>query len=454
MKPTLPPIVSNFTIVKNLPKFVKNPIPILDSYIEDKGPTFAMNMSGLRQSIITTEPDFIQYILQKNNKNFKKSAVQTKMLAFYVGKGLLTSEGEYWLKQRRLIQPGFHRKKLANLVTIMNEVITNFIKTELTEAAEKGEEVDMFEKMMELAFVAVAKSLFSSSVTDEELHQLSTTITEVQSFLVKQVRLPFLHYWFKWSGQIKKHRQQTDEANLVILKLIKERRESGEHQDDLLDMLLESRYEDTGEGMTDKQLLEEALILFVAGHETSANALAWTWYILAQHPEAVAKIRQELDVVLGGRLPAFEDLPQLDYLRQVIDESMRLYPPAWITDRIAVEDDSFNGFHIPKGAYVVPYIHGVHHSKDLWDDPAVFRPERFEKAKKKARSNFAYMPFGGGPRLCIGNNFAMMEMQLVIAQMIRQFDMEIVEGQTIRPLPLVTLRPEFGIKMRLTKTQS
>lgn len=218
-------------------------------------------------------------------------------------------------------------------------------------------------------------------------------------------------------------------------------------------MLLETRYEDTGEGMTDQQLLEESLILFVAGHETSANALAWTWYILCQHPEVVEKIRAEIKTVLGDQTPTFETITQLEYLHQVIQESMRLYPPAWITDRIPIEDDECEGHFLPKDKIVGIYIYGVHHSPLYWPDPEKFDPARFTKEEIKNRPAYAYLPFGGGPRFCIGSNFAMMEMQLILSRMIQRFDIELVPDQMIELSPLITLRPKNGIHVQVKQRE-
>ena len=213
-------------------------------------------------------------------------------------------------------------------------------------------------------------------------------------------------------------------------------------------MLLDVRYEDTGEPMTDRQLLDESKIIFVAGHETTANALAWTWYLLSRHPEVVVRIREELERVTGGNNPGFDDLHRLEYTASVIEESMRLYPPAWITDRQANEADEVGDLKIPKDAIVVPFIYGVHRSERLWEDPEAFNPDRFAKEEKSRMPAYSYMPFGGGPRLCIGNSFAMMEMQMILATILRRFDIELVPDQTIEAQPLVTLRPRYGIRMR------
>ena len=373
-----PPIVPRLRTLMNLFQFVRNPIPYLNSNLVKYGKTHCFYMGGIEKGFASSDPVFIQHFMQKNHRNYRKSLVQTEKLGHFIGNGLLTSEGDYWLQQRRLIQPGFHRKKLAALVEIVQNVIEHFTK-ELAEECKAKKPVDVYQKMMELAFRIVVRSLFSSSMKEEELEKISHNITEVQEFLVRQIRMPFLEPWFKISGQLKKAESMATEMNYVILDLIEERRNSKEEFDDLLQMLLDVRYEETGEGMTNQQILEEAVILFVAGHETTANALAWTWYLLSQHPESVEKIRAELDEVVGSAAPTFQDLPRLEYLMQVIQESMRIYPPAWVTDRVSIEADEINGYHIPKNTLMVAYIYGMHHDPDIWENPEQFIPERFTK---------------------------------------------------------------------------
>ena len=415
--------------------------------ITEHGPTYASYLGGAERIIYTADPGLIKYILQKNQKNFGKSRLQTKVLSRFAGKGLLTVEGDYWRQQRRLIQPGFHKEKLSGLVNIMLSVIDE--QLDLLEAKfEKKSVIDISEEMMEMAFQIVAKSLFSTHTEAQDLKDLSDNITDIQRFVIKQVRQPFKIPWYYLSGQFR----TADKTAVHTKKILQEfidfrRREAGEHHD-LLDMLLSARYEDTGEGMTDTQLVDESLIFFSAGHETSANALAWTWYLLAQHPEVITKIKAEINEVLGDRNPSFMDLPRLSYTMQVVQESLRLYPPAWIMDRIALENDEYEGMKIPKGTMIFPFIYGVHRLPELWDNPDDFNPDRFEKKKMKERAAFSYLPFGGGPRMCIGVNFAYMEMQLVLIQTLRRMSFELVDKEDVIPQPLITLRAAGGIKMR------
>lgn len=445
-----PPIVPRYKALQNIFKVLRNPIPVLQSYQKNYGDTFAFFVGGKTCNIVSTNPEFCQHVLQKNHRKYEKSELQTVLLGRFLGKGLLTSNGDYWLQQRRLIQPGFHREKLAALTSLMNSEIDTFI-TKLDVAAEKNQAVDVYEEGLAMAFNIMVRSLFTDNMKDGDRHSLAKDLTEVQEFLVKQIRLPFLNWYFKMSGQVQKAKANAHNSQKILRSLIEKRRIDTEKYDDLLDMLLAARYEDNGEGMNDAQLLAETQVLFAAGHETSANSIAWTLYLLEQHPEVVAKLRAEFKEVLDGRPPSFTDLRQLTYTLQVINESMRLYPPAWITDRVALEDDEVAGFHIPKGTIVTPFIYGVHHSDGLWKDPEAFCPERFGKTQQRERANFAYFPFGGGPRLCIGNNFALMEMQLILAHLIQRYDLELVKNQIIEQQPLVTLRPRNGILMKFKK---
>ena len=445
------PAIPRWVSLRNSLRFAYNPIAALDQYVAEYGPTFEFYLGGMVKGILTTDPGLAQHVLQKEHRKWRKSPIQTERLGHFLGNGLLTSDGDYWLQQRRLIQPGFHRKRLASLAGIMNREIDAFLEQRFEPALANSQLVDMSPLMMELAFRVVAKSLFTTSLQEDDLAFLGDTVTTIQGFITRTFRQPYLIPWFRFSGQYREHEALSDKFDGIILEYIQARRSSNEQHDDLLQMLLEARYEDTGEGMTDRQLVEESAILFVAGHETTANALSWTWYLLSQHPEVMERIRREHESVLSGREPGFEDLPQLEYTLQVIDEAMRLYPPAWITDRLCIEDDQYGDLPLPKGSRVVAYIHGIHHRPSLWDDPESFRPERFSRERKKAYHPFAYMPFGGGPRLCIGNNFALMEMQLVLVKMLQRYLLESVPDFEPELQPLITLRPRNGVMVSVAR---
>ncbi len=441
-KPTLPPIVPRWLSFVRAFRFVANPIPILDDNLRKYGSSYTFHVGGVEKGIVTVEPEIIQHVLQKNHRNYRKSKLQTDILAQYVGQGLLTSEGAFWLRQRRLIQPGFHRERLAKLVDLMNQEIADFVSA-LQSRIEVEPKVNMYAEMHRLAFRIVAKTIFSTSLSEERLVELSDLITTIQSFVIRLIRQPYLRPWFRWSGQVKAHKRLARRTRGVLMELISHRLRSGMQKDDLLQMLIEARYEDTGEMMNLEQLLDECLILFVAGHETSANALTWTSYLLSQHPVYVQRLREEL--VVQPSPITFEGLPELQLTRQVIEEAMRLYPPAWVIDRVAKEGDQCQGVLIPKNSLVILYIYGAHHNPKIWEDPETFRPERFGNERDEQVPAFAYVPFGGGPRLCIGNNFAMMEMQLILCHLVRYFDFQLSKDQNIELMPMITLRPKSGI---------
>jgi cytochrome P450 len=421
---------------------VQNPIPILSENLKRYGKSYTFHIGGLQKGIVTAEPAFIQHILQKNHRNYRKSKIQTHILGQYVGQGLLTSDGAYWLRQRRLIQPAFHKDKLEHLLGIMSEEINRYFHIHW----KAGHTVNLYREMHTLAFRIVARSLFGADVSEEVLRELSGNISIIQRFVTRRIRQPFLHPWFVVSGSMRRHDVVSQRSHELVLELIRARKESGEIHNDLLDLLLSSRYEDTGELMTEKQVLEESLILFIAGHETSANALSWCFYLLSQHPEWYAAVRDE------NKTPSttFGELMRRDLTRQVINETMRIYPPAWIIDRLSNDDDEILGFSYPKDTLAILYTYGVHHDEDLWPDPLRFDPTRFTPENMKEHVPYSYLPFGGGPRLCIGNQFAMMEMLLVVSHVVRNFQLQLI-GEHPAMQPLVTLRPKGEVLMKLIR---
>ncbi|AYA36951.1 cytochrome P450 [Hymenobacter oligotrophus] len=447
--PTLPQ-VPRLRAFRNSLALAENPIPVLTQYLDELGDTIGLHMGGIKPTLLTRDPGLIQHILQKNHRNYPKSEM-SHGVARYLGHGLLTSEGSYWLQQRRLIQPGFHRQRIAALTETMLQVIEECLEPVAAQARQQGgaTTVAVHELMTTTAFRVIARSVFSTSMSEAELQQLAHLLTDIQAFYTRTLRQPYLKPWLAVKGQFRYHDQLAAQMRQLVLKYIRQRQqEGGAGKDDLLQMLLDARYEDTHEPMTEAQVLDEAIILLVAGHETSANALSWLWYLLAQHPEVVTKLRAEMAAALGERRPTFQDLPQLPYSLQVIQETMRLYPPAWIVDRQALNDDEYNGLPLPKGTLISAYIYGVHHLPRLWPEPEAFRPERFGKEQLREQPAYAYLPFGGGPRLCIGNQFALTEMQLVLLETLRRFEVEWEAQPAPGMRPLITLRPRAEITLR------
>ena len=435
--------LSIFKFLLNAESIRKNPIPFHKKYFNECGDTFSMKIGKTKHVLLTRDNEVAQYILQKNQKNYQKSQLQTKYLSKYLGKGLLTVNGDFWLKQRRLIQPAFHKHKMNQLVQKMEHTILLELK-DLTEE----KEVPLFPIMNNLAFNVVAKSLFHISFIEEKLKRIKVIIEEVQNFLIKEIRLPFKSWWFTISGQVKKHKLLALESNTIIEEIITNRKQSNEQQNDLLDMLLETRYEDTGEAMSNEQLIDEIKILFIAGHETTANALTFTIYLLGCHPEIQQKVYEELNAIQSETDDIVEQLQKMTYTNAVINESMRLYPPAWITDRENIEDDTISGFTIKKGTLIGISFYELHRNPKYWKNPDEFNPERFLGEQKKESLHYFY-PFGAGPRMCIGVGFAIYEMSLTLSYIVKKYKIT-TDNKTIQVNPLVTLKP-VGVTAKFSK---
>ncbi|UOG76341.1 cytochrome P450 [Hymenobacter tibetensis] len=435
--------------------FTRDPIGRLNNILTEYGDTVGVHLGGIRPGMVTRDPALVQHILQKNHRRYLKSDL-THGLIRYLGRGLLTNEGADWLRQRRLIQPGFHRQRLAGLTRLMQTAAAEWT-TELTARTTDGAAiVDTHEAMTRVAFRIVARATFSASLSEAEGERLAAILTEIQAFYVRTIRQPYLRPWFRARGTYRRNDLLSQELRELVRGYIRQRRQHppatpAEAPDDLLQMLLDTRYEDTGEPMQEEQLLDEVNILLVAGHETSANALSWLFYLLAQNPAVADKVRAEMEAVLAGRTPEFNDLPQLPYSLQVVQEALRLYPPAWILDRVALEDDEFQGQRIPKGTLFSLYLYGVHHHPALWPDAEVFRPERFAPGAVPAPPPYGYLPFGGGPRLCVGSHFALTEIQLVLLETLRYFSVEPAQESPPVLMPLVTLRPQGELLLRFRR---
>jgi cytochrome P450 len=421
----------------------KNPIPFHKRYFDQFGDSFSLKIGISKHIILSRDNEIAEYILQKNQKNYHKSKFQSVYLSKYLGKGLLTVDGDFWLKQRRLIQPAFHKQKMNQLVENMNQTIASELK-DLVE----DKSIDLFPVMSQLAFNVVAKSLFQLSISDEKLNRIKFIIEEVQNFLIKEIRLPHKAWWFSLSGQVNKHLEFAEENNSIIKEIIEQRMTSKEEINDLLNMLLETRYEDTGEGMSVSQLVDEIKVLFIAGHETTANALTFTLHLLAGSPDIQQKVFDEIIEIESQTNDLVEQLQKMTYTNAVLNESMRLYPPAWITDRQNVTDDTLGGYHIKKETLIGVSFYELHRNPKYWTNPEEFNPERFLGEQKKLSMQYFY-PFGAGPRMCIGAGFAIYEMCLTIAQIVKKYEIK-SNTDTLQFNPLITLKP-VGVEVSFSK---
>ena len=428
------PTVSLFRFYANSGGILKNPLPFHHENFEKLGDIFRLKIGFGKSVIFSRDAGFAQYALQKNQKNYKKSTIQTVDLAKYVGKGLLTSEGEHWRKQRKLIQPAFHKKQLMQLLdTIQAAILTELDKIET------GDPMDIFPVFNDLAFQTVVKSLFSSAIGEKEISRLQYITEAAQKMLVKELRQPYLGWWFHLSGRIKHHIGLMQESREILKTLVTKRKSSGKREGDLLDMLLDARYED-GSAMEEEQLIDEILILFTAGHETTSNALTFTAELLARDPDSQDKIADEVEKATQNTNGLFEFIQACPFTKNVIEEAMRLYPPAYFIDRVNIEDDEYNGMFIPKDSNLLFSMYEIHRHPDYWEEPERFMPERFAEGNAQKHSSH-YFPFGAGPRMCIGNNFAMYEMILAISALIKKYRIS-AESEKIAIHPLITLKPK------------
>jgi cytochrome P450 len=394
---------------------------------------------------LLNNPEDVEYVLQKNSQNYARDIFSTRAFQPLIGEGLLISTGDFWRRQRRLAQPAFHRPRLAALASTMAGAAASMAERWGVQA-KSAEPFDVAAEMMRLTLQIVGLALFSTDLSraaDTVRRALKTSFEHVNFRLT---HVPILPDWFP-TARNRRFQEARRELDEVVHSIIEERRRKGVDAGDLLSMLMLARDEETGEGMSDLQLRDEIITLLIAGHETGATALAWTWYLLAQNSEAESSLHDELKEVLGGRTPGFEDLPRLAYTRMVIDEALRLYPPAWGMARQAANEDEIRGYHIPAKALVVFSQYVIQRDPRFWENPSAFEPERFSQEHTAARPRYSYFPFGGGPRVCIGNNFAMMEMQLILATLAQRFSLRLVAEHPVEPVPLVTLRPRNGIQV-------
>jgi cytochrome P450 len=424
-----------------------NPVHVLSKYNELFGDTFRFYLGGIKEAIVTTNPAVIQHVLKTNAENYQKSEIQVKRMGHFLGKGLLTTHGEAWRTQRRLIQKGFDRKQLDALSSIMQDSLAESLR-DFDRQVHAGP-VDIYPHLMKMTFAMVARSLFGARLKDEDIDLVSHTICTVQEFIVRQTIQPYLNPWFAVSGELRRHEEMRVRADSVLMEYIKQRRNQAPGND-LLQNLMDARYSD-GEGMSDELVLSESMQLLVAGHETSSNGLSWLLYLLSSHPECLERVRQEFDSVLGDAPLSHADVPKFEFTTQVIQEGLRLYPPFWMIDREAVADDRAGEIEIPRGSTVIVYVYGAHHAPRYWERPESFEPERFIKANEKLRTPFTYLPFGGGPRVCIGNQYAMLQILMILSDLLRKYDFQLTPGQTIEARPMVILRPKHGIRMTFTE---
>lgn len=398
--------------------------------------------------VIISNPEYIEHVFM--NRDVYVKGRDNDNLKFLLGNGLLTNQGDFWMKQRRLMQPLFHKQRLQGFVQKIEECTHDIIK-EWNNRPQS--ELDIHDEMMKLTLAIVSSTLMSTNVGGE-FREVSDALTIVMEGMIDRtrsfIRLP---YWLPTGRNMRMKHNRTTLDN-TILKIINNRRNDNKQYDDLLTMLMEVEDADTRERMTDTQLKDEVITIFLAGHETTANAMSFAFYLLAQHPEVHEKINEEVSRVMREDTMTYEQLNKLEYTTMVIKEAMRLYPPAWGILREAAKDDVIDGHLIKKGDSIVLPPYAVQRSERYWPEPEKFDPERFSAERMKGVHRYAYFPFGGGARLCIGNNFAMMEMQIIMALVCKKFSFSLPPNFKLELDALVTLRPRHGLQLVLNRPEN
>ena len=412
-------------LVSQYGDFVKLPLP--------GGPVYLLN-----------HPDFIKHVLQDNHENYTRSPTFERF-KLVLGENLLTSEGEFWRKRRRLEQPAFHQKKVAEYGQIITDCTASMLDR-WEEICKQREPVEVHKETIHLTMDVVTKALFGTSVGEDWEEAIKAfTITQEWGYRRRWVPIP-LGLPTPWNLRFKQACRTLDR---IVYDMIRRRRENGADENDLLGMLMGARDQDTGRALTDKELRDEVLMLFSAGHETTSNNLAWTCYLLSEFLGAREKLEDEVDRILQGRTPTAQDSSRLPYTKMVIQESLRLYPPSRVLLRRAVRPDRIGRYDIPAGSIVIFFQWAVHRHPDFWENPDAFDPVRFSPESSAACHPYAYFPFGGGPRMCIAYQFALLEAQLALAMIVRRFRLSLVPGHPVKPDPIVTLKPRYGSLMNL-----
>ncbi|MEP7233625.1 MAG: cytochrome P450 [Ginsengibacter sp.] len=428
-------------------EILQNPVAFLSNLSKNYGPVVTVRFGG-RKYYVLQHPDYVRHVWLENYKQYRKPGA-TKLLRMFLGEGLSTSNGELWLRQRRLMQPAFHSKKLQYFTDIINEEVTAFINR-LNEIPDNTK-IDITHEFLKLTIRIISRSMFGMHF-DEEISTMVNALDELASYaaawMMSPVKIPT-----NWPTPANKFFQKNCKVfDTIIHRVIDTRRNEiatgrSSVNSDLLDMLLNSYDEETKSPINEKLLRDEVVTIFMAGHETTAQTLSWMFYHLAKEKEINEKVKAESRIISNNKPLLFEDIAKLIYSRQVIQETLRLYPPIWAVVRQPIKDDTIREFHLRKQSNVLLNIYGLHHHPNYWEQPENFYPEHFSVEKEKSRPSFVYVPFGGGPRLCLGHNFAMLVMHIVLCRVVQSFEFIVPENYIPVVEPNITLRAKQGIQL-------
>ena len=449
--PALPPRTSGWPLIGALPALIRQQIDFLPAAHARYGEIYTLNL-GLTQAVVLNHPDHAQHVFRDHARNYRKGGKFWEIIRDMLGNGLVVSEGDFWLRQRRMLQPQFHRQRLAALTALMSEAITEGLQS----WPQSGQPLDLGKAFADLTMRVITRTMFGSTLERNEIEQVGNALTYAINYVMPAMLTRNLPAWL-FTARERRFRAAIAQIDAVVYRVIESSRQSlaqGDYADNLLSMMLTLVDEETGEGMTDQQLRDEAITIFLAGYETTAVALTWALPLILQDAHGFAKLQAELDTVLGDQPVTFANVGQLSYTRMVLQETMRLRPPASWLPRVAVADDEIAGYQIPAGTMVVLPIYMYHHHPAFWEEPNKFDPERFSPERSAGRHPFAWIPFGAGQRLCIGRDFAMLEGQMILATILQQFSLTPLAKALPQAQLAATLKPRGAVLMACQRRQA
>lgn len=443
-----PPTVRGHRLFGVMPGLSRDPLGLYQRAWREHGDIVRLRALPGVHFYLLAHPEYVEHVLATNHKNYRKPDSFNKSAGLLAGTGLLTDEGPSWLRRRKLVQPAFARQRLAALdgpvVRATEAMLGRWDRDQEVQA------LDILPEMMKLSLAVAGGALFGADISGEA-DEVGRAYREAFAHISYRMNHPFSAPTWLPTSRNRRFARSKALLDRVVLGLLAERRQGGEAHDDLLAMLMATRDEESQDRLSDRQLLDEALTLLTAGHETVGAALSWTWYLLARYPEVQRALHDEVDATLPGRAPTMADLPRLSLCRAAFEEAMRLFPPAWGMPREAVGEDEIGGYRIPAKSVFVLAQFLIHRHPEFWEEPDAFKPERFLGEAPAGRPRFAYFPFGGGPRICIGAQFATIEAMLILASIAQRYGMDLVPDHPVVPDPTFTLRSRYGVKVILRR---
>jgi cytochrome P450 len=439
-----PPLAQGFPIIGSVPNLLRQQIAFFEQSRAKYGDIYTLKLGGASVAMLG-HPDFAQHVLVDNVRNYPKDGAIWQTIRALLGNGLATSAGDFWLRQRRIMQPHFHRQRLAALTEVMTCAVEETLESWRKFTVE-AEPVDLTTEFARITMSVIMRTMFGANLSEQQFNSIGNDIAFIIDYLLPQAMTRSIPGWVPVPKRIR-YKQALERVDQFIYGVIESRRKS--LSNDLISLLIEAMDEDSGDQMTNQQLRDEVLTLFSAGYETTAVTLSWLVHFMTQLPELTEQLKAEVDSVLEGRTPTFEDVMLLPYTRQVLQETMRLRPPAYFLTRRALEDDEIGGYRIKAGQTVAVTIYTIHRHPDFWKNPEVFDPTRFSKEESESRHPLAWMPFGGGQRLCLGRDLAYMEGTIVLAMLVQRFNLSAPANFVVKPKLSIMLRPEKGVRVHL-----